>query len=195
MSEDELKKFEDLDKGMSFEKRVSDMMTRFSPLLGRISPREWIWIIFLSIIICFGLYALYTQIMEGHGVTGMRDNVVWGIYIVNFIFFIGLGYSGSVISALLYLSKVQWRGPIVRVSMIMMAISTIIGPIFILLCIGRLDRLHHLFLYPRLQSPIILGCDCCDHLSGWLFFILISRFDQETFQSMPGVISLILVTE
>jgi molybdopterin-containing oxidoreductase family membrane subunit len=37
----------------------------------------------------------------------------------------------------------------------MAVIAGIIGPVFILLCIGRLDRLHHLLLYPRLQSPIV----------------------------------------
>jgi Ni/Fe-hydrogenase subunit HybB-like protein len=40
----------------------------------------------------FGLYGLYQQIDKGHIVTGMRDNVVWGFYIVNFIFFMGMSY-------------------------------------------------------------------------------------------------------
>jgi molybdopterin-containing oxidoreductase family membrane subunit len=40
-----------------------------------------------------GIYALILQIDKGHIVTGMRDNVVWGFYIVNFIFFMGVSYS------------------------------------------------------------------------------------------------------
>ena len=36
----------------------------------------------------------------------------------------------------------------------MTLISVIVGPIFILLCVGRFDRLHHLFIYPRIQSPL-----------------------------------------
>ncbi len=114
-----------------------------------------LWNAFLIAIILWGLYALWIQVTVGHIVTGMRDHIVWGIYIVNFIFFIGLGYAGSVIAALLYFGNIKWRTPIVRVATVMMVISTIIGPIYIFMEIGRLDRIHHLFIYARLQSPIM----------------------------------------
>jgi molybdopterin-containing oxidoreductase family membrane subunit len=84
----------------------------------------------------------------------MRDNVVWGVYIVNFIFFIGISYAGALISGILYLLKVEWRKPIIRIAEIITVISTILGPLYILLCIGRLDRLDHLILFGRIQSPI-----------------------------------------
>ena len=102
-----------------------------------------------------GLYALVVQIIEGHIVTGMRDNVVWGLYIANFIFFIGISYAGALISGILHLLQVKWRTPIIRIAEIITVISTIIGPVYILLCMGRLDRLHHLAIYGRIQSPII----------------------------------------
>jgi molybdopterin-containing oxidoreductase family membrane subunit len=101
------------------------------------------------------LYALVVQIVDGHIVTGMRDNVVWGLYIANFIFFIGISYAGALISGILHLLQVKWRTPIIRIAEIITVISTIIGPAYILLCMGRLDRLHHLALYGRIQSPII----------------------------------------
>jgi molybdopterin-containing oxidoreductase family membrane subunit len=84
----------------------------------------------------------------------MRDNVFWGVYIVNFIFYIGISYAGALISGILYLMQVEWRKPIIRIAEMITVISTILGPIYILLCMGRLDRLHHLFLYGRIQSPI-----------------------------------------
>ena len=114
----------------------------------------WAWTIFFVVVILVGLYALYLQIVKGHVVTGMRDNVVWGLFIVNFIFFIGLSYAGAIIAGLLHLSKVKWGKPIVRLAQFMTLISVIVGPIFILLCVGRFDRLHHLFIYPRIQSPL-----------------------------------------
>jgi molybdopterin-containing oxidoreductase family membrane subunit len=80
--------------------------------------------------------------------------VVWGVYIVNFIFFIGISYAGALISGILYLLKVEWRKPIIRIAEIITVISTILGPLYILLCIGRLDRLDHLILFGRIQSPI-----------------------------------------
>jgi molybdopterin-containing oxidoreductase family membrane subunit len=116
--------------------------------------RNWFWTIFFLLWIMVGGYALYLQISKGHGITGMRDNVVWGLYIVNFIFFIGLSYAGAIISGLLHLFKVSWGKPIIRLAQMMTIVSVIVGPIFILLCVGRFDRLHHLFIYPRIQSPM-----------------------------------------
>ena len=122
--------------------------------IEKFGRRTWGWTIFYLLWIGLGGYALYLQIAKGHTVTGMRDNVVWGLYIANFIFFIGISYAGAVISGILHILKIEWRKPIIRVAEMITVISTIIGPVFILLCVGRLDRLHHLFLYPRLQSPI-----------------------------------------
>ena len=119
------------------------------------SKSWWAWIVFLLICIAIGLYGLYVQVAEGHGTTGMRDHVVWGIYIANFIFFLGISYAGAIIGALFHLFKVPWRRPIIRIASLMAVAGAIVGPIFILLCIGRLDRLHYLFIYPRLQSPIV----------------------------------------
>ncbi len=124
------------------------------PVIEKFGRRAWGWTIFYLLWIGVGGYALYLQIAKGHKVTGMRDNVVWGLYIANFIFFIGISYAGAVISGILHLLKVEWRKPIIRIAEMITVISTIIGPVFILLCVGRLDRLHHLFIYPRLQSPI-----------------------------------------
>nr|HQU59847.1 polysulfide reductase NrfD [Saprospiraceae bacterium] len=87
--------------------------------------------------------------------TGMRDNVVWGLYIVNFIFFIGISYGGAILAGLLHLFKVPWRRPIMRIAGLTAVVSAMIGPIFIILCIGRFDRLHYLFIHARLQSPIV----------------------------------------
>jgi molybdopterin-containing oxidoreductase family membrane subunit len=122
--------------------------------LEKYGRKTWGWTIFYLLWIGFGGLGLYMQVAKGHSVTGMRDNVVWGLYIANFIFFIGISYAGAVISGILHILKVEWRKPIIRIAEMITVISTIIGPIFILLCVGRLDRLHHLFLYPRLQSPI-----------------------------------------
>lgn len=124
------------------------------PNIEKFGKRNMLWVIFFLLWILVGGYALYLQIAKGHVVTGMRDNVVWGLFIVNFIFFIGLSYAGAIIAGLLHLFKVPWGKPIVRLAQMMTMISVIVGPIFILLCVGRFDRLHHLFMYPRIQSPL-----------------------------------------
>lgn len=133
----------------------SEMLRTFSPQIEHTSKGEKIWITLLVATIGLALYGLYLQIFKGHGVTGMRDNVIWGIYIVNFMFLIGLSYAGAIIAGFLILLRVEWGKPLIRLAQLMTLASVIVGPIFILLCVGRFDRLYHLFIYPRLQSPLI----------------------------------------
>jgi molybdopterin-containing oxidoreductase family membrane subunit len=139
---------------MDFTRRKEELVKEFSPMLEKNNLRSKIWIGSLIVIVLIGLYAFYVQATKGHTVTGMRDNVVWGIYIINFIFFVGLSYSGAFISGILHFMKTPWKNSVTRIIELVTVLSLVIGPIFILLCIGRLDRLHYLFLYPRIQSPI-----------------------------------------
>ncbi|MBH2003613.1 MAG: polysulfide reductase NrfD [Sphingobacteriia bacterium] len=139
---------------MELNQYQKDIFEKQKPVIETYGKKTWGWTIFFLLWILVGGYALYLQVADGHIVTGMRDNVVWGLYIANFIFFIGISYAGAVISGLLHILHVEWRKPIIRIAEIITVIATMIGPVFILLCVGRLDRLHHLFLYPRLQSPI-----------------------------------------
>ncbi len=111
--------------------------------------------VFLILIILFAFYALILQMTRGQIVTGMRDYVIWGIYEVNFIFFIGISYAGAMISGILHLLHVEWRKPIIRIAEMITVISVLIGPIYVLLSMGRMDRFLHIFEYGRIQSPIV----------------------------------------
>lgn len=135
-------------------RRKRELVKEFSPMLGKSSPISKFWIGFLIVVILVGLVAFVLQVIKGHEITGMRDNVVWGIYIINFIFFVCLSYSGAFFSGILHFFKTPWKNSVSRIVEIITVLSLIVGPIFILLCIGRLDRLHYLFIYPRIQSPI-----------------------------------------
>ena len=139
---------------MNIDTRKRELVKELSPMLEKSSLLSKIWIAALISIILVGLYAFVLQLANGHQVTGMRDNVVWGIYIVNFIFFVCLSYSGAFIAGVLHFFETPLKNSIARIVEITTVLSLIIGPVFILLCIGRLDRLYYLFLYPRIQSPI-----------------------------------------
>ena len=139
---------------MDLINRKNELIGEFYPQMIRFSSRTKIWIGVLILIILAGFYALYIQISRGHEATGMRNNVVWGVYIVNFIFFVTISYSGAFISGVLHFYETPWKNSLSRILEIITVLSLIIGPVFILLCIGRLDRLHYLFVYPRIQSPI-----------------------------------------
>jgi len=140
---------------MDLDPKSTRALDLFTSQMVKTSKSGLIGLSVLGVFLVGGLYALIVQIVDGHIVTGMRDNVVWGIYIANFIFFIGISYAGALISGILHLLRVEWRTPIIRIAEIITVISTIIGPAYILLCMGRLDRLHHLALFGRIQSPII----------------------------------------
>jgi molybdopterin-containing oxidoreductase family membrane subunit len=169
------------------------LLTEFVPRMEKTGIYWYMFFAFFFLLFVFGVYGLYSQISGGHIVTGMRDNVVWGMYIVNFIFFMGLSYAGALVSGSLHLFRSHWRAPVIRIAELITVISLLIGPCFILFCIGRLDRLHYLLLYPRIQSPItwdviaistdIVGCFIFLYLSFIEDFALLR--DKEDLQ-MPA---------
>jgi molybdopterin-containing oxidoreductase family membrane subunit len=132
-----------------------ELLRDLTPEIEKTS-RSW-YIVFGILLLVFivGIYALIQQIDKGHIVTGMRDNVVWGVYIVNFIFFMGLSYAGALVSGTLHLFKTPWRAPVIRLAELITVISLAIGPFFIFFCVGRLERIPYILTFPRIQSPIV----------------------------------------
>src|SRR3972149_6560699 len=59
-------------------------------------------------------FAYFKQFVLGLGVTGLSRPVYWGIYITNFVFFIGISHAGTLISAILRLARAEWRRAITR---------------------------------------------------------------------------------
>lgn len=123
--------------------------------LVRSSSAYYAFVGVLLLIVGLGVYAYYTQLDQGLGVTGMRNMVLWGIYISNFVFFIGISHAGTLISAVLRISNAEWRRPITRMAESITVMALIIGAAFPLIDLGRPDRVLNLVLNGRLQSPII----------------------------------------
>ncbi|OGU74063.1 MAG: hypothetical protein A2V93_07430 [Ignavibacteria bacterium RBG_16_34_14] len=103
----------------------------------------------------WALFMYITQVWFGLGVTGMNQPVSWGFYIVNFVFFIGISHAGTLISAILRLSKAEWRRPITRMAEVITAIVLAIGGLHPILDLGRPDRVLNIFTVGRLQSPLL----------------------------------------
>ncbi len=103
----------------------------------------------------WSLYMYSTQLTDGLVVTGLNRPISWGFYIVNFVFFIGISHAGTLISAILRLSKAEWRRPITRMAEVITAIVLAIGGLHPILDLGRPDRMLNLFYYGRLQSPLL----------------------------------------
>ncbi|NNG47272.1 MAG: polysulfide reductase NrfD [Deltaproteobacteria bacterium] len=109
----------------------------------------------LLVIILYTGFVYFRQLWFGLGVTGMAQPVTWGFYIINFVFFIGISHAGTLISAILRLSKAEWRRPITRMAEVITAIVLAIGGLHPIIDLGRPDRMLHLFYNGRLQSPLL----------------------------------------
>ncbi|MDP6715127.1 MAG: polysulfide reductase NrfD [SAR202 cluster bacterium] len=109
----------------------------------------------LLLIMAWGLFAYIYQWREGLYVTAMRDHSLWGLYISLFVFFIGISHAGTLISAILRVSKAGWRVPTTRMAEFITVVALMIGAFFPLIDLGRPDRVHHLILFGRWQSPLI----------------------------------------
>ncbi|MFA6261050.1 MAG: NrfD/PsrC family molybdoenzyme membrane anchor subunit [Bacteroidia bacterium] len=116
----------------------------------------WIWIFFLSAICLAGVYAYYLQETESKYVTiSLRDYTMWGVYISNFVFFVALSLIGVLMSAVLKFTNFEWYRPLSRMAEIIAVASIMLAGVSIVVAMGRPDRLHYLFLYGRIQSPIV----------------------------------------
>jgi Ni/Fe-hydrogenase subunit HybB-like protein len=109
----------------------------------------------LSIFILWGAVAYAVQFSEGLGVTGLQEPVSWGFYVTNFVFFIGISHAGTLISAILRLSRAEWRRPITRMAEVITAMVLFIGAGQILVDLGRPDRILNVIRYGRYQSPLL----------------------------------------
>ena len=128
---------------------IADLLPKKFGIQGRL------WLAFLLLVIVFGAFAYYRQLKYGLVVTDMRDFTSWGIYISNFVFFVAISLVGSLVSAVLKLTNVEWRTPLVRISEIIAVAAITFAAIIIIVDMGRPERFWHLFAYGRIQSPII----------------------------------------
>ncbi len=109
----------------------------------------------LLAIIAWASYAYYIQVRDGLVVTGMRDRISWGLYITMFVFFIGISHAGTLISAILRVSNATWRTPVTRMAEFITAVALITGALFVVVDLGRPDRLMNVIIHGRWQSPIV----------------------------------------
>jgi molybdopterin-containing oxidoreductase family membrane subunit len=109
----------------------------------------------LATVVLAGVLAYVWQLSRGLGVTGMNRPIYWSVYIVNFVFFIGLAHSGTFISAILRLVGAGWRTPLARAAEAITVFSIPFGAGSILIDLGRVDRMFNVFLYGRFGSPLL----------------------------------------
>jgi len=119
-------------------------------VLTRRTPVGW----FIGFAISFSLLMLFlvavtNLVMTGIGIWGINVPVAWGIDIVNFVWWIGIGHAGTLISAILLLFRQEWRTSINRFAEAMTLFAVACAGMFPVLHLGRPWLAYWLFPYPN----------------------------------------------
>src|SRR5664279_1330569 len=148
-----------------------------------------VWVFGLVMVILWGAFAYFRQLRFGLVETGMRDQISWGLYISNFVFFIGISHAGTLISAILRVTDADWRCPITRMAEGITVVALCIGGCMVLIDLGRPERALNLFRYGRIQSPIVWDVlSVSTYLAGCLvYFYLPLLPDLAILQAQPGI--------
>ena len=123
--------------------------------LQKTTWRFYLIIAVLAAIAAWGAFAYIQQLNRGLSVTGLNDRVSWGMYISNFVFFIGISHAGTLISAILRVGNAEWRRPITRMAESITVMAIIVGALFPLIDLGRPDRFMNVFAFGRIESAIL----------------------------------------
>lgn len=124
---------------------------------------KW-WALFLPTLffVGFGLLCFVYQVYSGLGVAGYRHPVFWGVYITNFVFWVGIAHSGTLISAILYLFRANFRMSIYRIAEAMTVFAVLTAGLFPIIHLGRPWNFYWLFPYPNqrelwvnFKSPLV----------------------------------------
>ena len=114
-------------------------------------PHPSYFLLLLGFLLAFGLGILSfaIQIDVGIGYSGISHPIAWGFYITNFVFWIGIGHAGTLISAVFYLTRAPWRTAIYRSAEAMTVFAVFTAGLFPLIHIGRPWLAFWLIPYPN----------------------------------------------
>src|SRR5512136_2811066 len=136
------------------EVRIEEDAILFEPIRKTGKPLYLSLSILLAVIL-WGIWAYLYQYRNGLGVTGLARPIFWGVYITNFVFFIGISHAGTLISAILRLAKAEWRRSITRSAEVITVLVLIFGVGNILMDLGRPDRMLNIIKFSQFQSPLL----------------------------------------
>lgn len=112
--------------------------------------RYWAWVIFLGLgVVVFLFLAWGNMIATGMGLAGIRRPVFWGMFIVTFVFWIGISHAGTFVSAILRVFKAEYRRPFTRAAELMTTFGLAAGALFPLIHLGRVWVFYWMIPYPN----------------------------------------------
>ncbi|HYW87643.1 MAG TPA: NrfD/PsrC family molybdoenzyme membrane anchor subunit, partial [Chloroflexota bacterium] len=149
------------------DKTLADVTTDIAKPIERRATKLW-WIAFAvsASVLLLGVLAVGYQIATGIGTWGLNKTVGWGFDITNFVFWVGIGHAGTLISAILFLFRQQWRTSINRSAEAMTLFAVICAAMFPLIHMGRPWLAWYVAPYPNTRgslwvnprSPLLWDC-------------------------------------
>src|SRR5450756_694996 len=132
-------------------------------VLTRRHPRSWVFGLFVGFMGTMMLLMSITWLLiKGTGIWGVNIPVGWGFAIINFVWWIGIGHAGTLISAILLLLRQKWRNSINRFAEAMTLFAVACAGVYPVLHLGRPWLAYWLFpipntmgLWPQFRSPLV----------------------------------------
>jgi Ni/Fe-hydrogenase subunit HybB-like protein len=123
---------------------------KISAIVLKRRPPKWWWVGFAIAfaLVMLLMYAVTYLLLIGTGIWGIMIPVGWGFAIINFVWWIGIGHAGTLISAILLLLRQQWRTSINRFAEAMTLFAVACAGMFPLLHMGRPWLAYWMFPYP-----------------------------------------------
>jgi Ni/Fe-hydrogenase subunit HybB-like protein len=126
-------------------------------------PLAWYIAFSISILLLLNLLVMLVYLIStGVGVWGLNNPVGWGFDITNFVFWVGIGHAGTLISAILFLLRQKWRTSINRFAEAMTIFAVICAGMFPGVHVGRIWMAYWLFaipnqerVWPNFRSPLL----------------------------------------
>jgi molybdopterin-containing oxidoreductase family membrane subunit len=125
------------------------------PPARRLSAAAWGVVGLLGALVALGIGIWIYQLVRGLQITNMRDNVIWGLYIISFMFFVGLSAGGLIIASAGRLFGVARFKPIVRLAVLEATVTIATAALLIIPDLGHPGRIYNLFIHSHWLSPMI----------------------------------------
>jgi Ni/Fe-hydrogenase subunit HybB-like protein len=136
-------------------KTLKDVTNDICEPIETIPSKEWMGL-FLTAkgLFIFYILTIAMVISTGMGLLGVNHPVAWGTMIITFVFWVGIGHAGTLISAILFLFRQKWRTSVARTAEAMTVFAVMTAGIFPLMHTGRPWLDFWLFPYPNQRGPM-----------------------------------------
>lgn len=151
--------------------QITEDITR--PLERRPGRLWWTAFALSSSVLLIGAIAVTYQISTGIGTWGLNRTVGWAFDITNFVFWIGIGHAGTLISAILFLFRQKWRTAVNRSAEAMTIFAVICAGLFPLIHMGRPWLFYWMIPYPNDRGPLWINFRSA---LAWDFFAISTYF-------------------